>query len=114
MTEKVTSEGIISRVVAVGLRHCTLIYANDVVTFMRPIVTKFRAFSSINEDFGTTSRLCTNLNKCSDNLIKFLEADEAMVAQELGCPIMAFPLRYLGLPLILRKPNSCTVAIHGG
>jgi hypothetical protein len=29
-----------------------------------------------------------------------------LVDQELGCPVLPFPLRYLGLPLGLRKPTT--------
>jgi hypothetical protein len=35
-----------------------------------------------------------------------MEEVPALVDRELGCPILPFPLRYLGLPLGLRKPTA--------
>jgi hypothetical protein len=66
----------------------------------------FRAFTAVIEDFGTASGLRTNIAKCSVNLIRCTDAHEALVAQELRCPMESFPLRYLGLPLSLRKPSA--------
>ncbi|KAM0837796.1 hypothetical protein ACQ4PT_061397 [Festuca glaucescens] len=46
------------------------------------------------------------MDKCSANLIRCTDADVAVVDQELHCPVVPFPLRYLGLPLTLRKPSA--------
>ncbi|KAM0922292.1 hypothetical protein ACQ4PT_006237 [Festuca glaucescens] len=88
------------------MRHRTSIYADDVVTFLRPTVRDLRAFTAMIDDFGTASGLRTNIDKCSGNLIRCTDAHEALVAQELRCPVVPFPLRYLGLPLTLRKPSA--------
>ncbi|KAM0845541.1 hypothetical protein ACQ4PT_056304 [Festuca glaucescens] len=106
MIEKASSEGLLTPPVASGLRHRTSIYADDVVTFLRPSVLDFKVFSAIIQDFGAASGLRTNMDKCSVNLIRYSSADEEVVARELRCPVVPFPLRYLGLPLTLRKPTA--------
>jgi hypothetical protein len=60
---------------------------------------------AVIEDFGTASGLCTNITKCSANLIRCTDAHVALVEQELRTPVEPFPQWYLGLPLSLRKPS---------
>jgi mannosylglycoprotein endo-beta-mannosidase len=103
--EKATQEGHLAHLAVSGLRQHTSIYANDVVTFLRPRVEDLRVFAVIIDDFGATSGLRTNLSKCSAHLIRCLVEVGEMVVQELGCPVLPFPMRYLGLPLGLRKPT---------
>jgi hypothetical protein len=104
--QKAADEGLLSPLAPSGLRHRTSIYADDVVTFVRPSVMDFRTFMAVIEDFGTASGLRTNIAKCSANLIRCTDAHEALVAQELRCPVEYFPLQYLGQPLSLRKPSA--------
>ncbi|KAM0910366.1 hypothetical protein ACQ4PT_014199 [Festuca glaucescens] len=92
MIEKASSEGLLTPLAASGLHHRTSIYADDVVTFLRPTVLDFKVFSVIVQDFGAASGLCTNMDKCSANLIRYSSADEAVVAHELRCPVVPFPL----------------------
>ncbi|KAM0889916.1 hypothetical protein ACQ4PT_027407 [Festuca glaucescens] len=95
MIQKAASEGLLSPLAPSGLRHRTSIYADDVVTFLRPSVMDFRAFTAVIEDFGTASGLRTNIDKCSVNLIRCTDAHETLVAQELRCPVES-----------LRKPSA--------
>ncbi|KAM0899440.1 hypothetical protein ACQ4PT_021303 [Festuca glaucescens] len=81
-------------------------YADDVATFLRPTRTDFRVFAAVVEDFATVSGLRTNMDKCSANLIRCSDADRIIIDQKLQCPVVPFPLRYLGLPLTLRKPSA--------
>jgi hypothetical protein len=69
-------------------------------------VEDLRVFAAIIDDFGVASGLRTNLSKCSTHLIRFPVEVGEMVVQELGCPVLPFPMRYLGLPLGLRKPTA--------
>jgi hypothetical protein len=52
------------------------------------------------------SGLHTNLSKCSAHLIRCSVDVVILVEQELGCQVLHFPLRYLGLPLGLREPTA--------
>jgi hypothetical protein len=106
MIQKAADERLLTPLAQIGLRLRTSVYADDVVTFLRPTVLDFRVFSGIVDDFGAASGLCVNMEKCSANLIRCSNADLDVVDRELRCPVVDFPLRYLGLPLTLRKPTA--------
>ena len=103
LIERATACGLLTPLAEMGLRHRTSIYADDVVTFLRPLERDLRVFARLLDDFGLASGLRANIEKCSAHLIRCGEQEAAMVVQELHCPLMPFPLRYLGLPLSLRK-----------
>ena len=103
LIERATACGLLSPLADTGLRHRTSIYADDVVTFLRPLERDLRVVAQLLDDFGLVSGLRANLEKCSAHLIRCGEAEAALVARELHCPLLPFPLRYLGLPLSLRK-----------
>jgi hypothetical protein len=106
MIEKASSMGLLTPLAESGLRHRTSIYADDVVVFLRPVVLDLKVFAAIIQDFGDASGLRTNMEKCSANLIRCSSTDEEIIDHELRCPVVPFPLRYLGLPLTLRKPTA--------
>src|SRR4051812_8526493 len=83
MIVRAESRGLLTRLAANGLQHRTLIYADDVVTFLRPSAVDFQVISRIIEDFGVASGLRKNFNKCSANLIRCSIEDRDLVAQEL-------------------------------
>jgi hypothetical protein len=72
-------------------------------TFLRTSVADFRAFTMIVNYLGLASTLHTNLNKYSTHLIHCSEEEVILVDHQLQCPMQAFPLCHLGLPLGLRK-----------
>jgi hypothetical protein len=106
MLEKATQAGQLAPLAGTGLGQHTSIYADDVVAFIRPHVDDLRTFAAIVDDFGVASGLRTNLAKCSAHLIRCSMDVAANVDRELGCPVLPFLLRYLGLPLGLRKPTA--------
>jgi hypothetical protein len=106
MLERATQEGQLAPLADTGLRQRTSIYADDVVFFLKPRVDDLRTFAAIVDDFGVASGLRTNLNKCFAHLIRCPVDVATQVDRELGCPMLPFPLRYLDLPLGLRKPTA--------
>jgi hypothetical protein len=94
MIEKATATGLLTPLALMGLRLRTSMYADDVVNFLRPTALDFRVFSAIMDDFGAVSGLCTNMDKCSANLIRCSDANMAVVDHEQHCPVVPFPLRY--------------------
>jgi hypothetical protein len=106
MLEKATQEGQLAPLADTALCQRTSIYADDVVAFIRPHVDELRTVAAIVGDFGVASGLHTNLAKCSAHLIRCSMDVAAHVDRELGCLVLPFPLRYLGLPLGLRKPTA--------
>jgi hypothetical protein len=94
MIEKATATGLLTPLALMGLRLRTSMYAENVVNFLRPIALDFRVFSAIMDDFGAVLGLCTNMDKCSANLIRCSDANMAVVDHEQHCPVVPFPLRY--------------------
>ena len=82
-----------------------LMFADDVMIFLKPNERDMNMCASILTLFGEASGLRVNLAKsavypirCSDEIMESVE-------RALGCPRGAFPCKYLGLPLTLRKQS---------
>uniref|UniRef100_A0A453BP67 Reverse transcriptase domain-containing protein n=1 Tax=Aegilops tauschii subsp. strangulata TaxID=200361 RepID=A0A453BP67_AEGTS len=95
--------GVLAPLAPTGLRNRTSIFADDVVTFIRPGAQSIQACSLLLQDFGKASGLHTNLGKCSAHPIRCTDEQIGTIVAELGCPVLGWPCRYLGLPLGLRK-----------
>jgi hypothetical protein len=106
MIERAASDGLLWALTAGGLRHCTSMYADDVVTFVRPTRLNLLTCSAIVEDFGVASGLCTNLAKCSIHPICCTPEQVALARGILGCEVGSLPFQYLGLPLGIRKVSA--------
>jgi hypothetical protein len=52
--------------------------------------------------FGEASGLCVNYRKTSATLIREQDGDVVRVAETLGCEVVGFPIKYLGMQLALR------------
>jgi hypothetical protein len=61
------------------MRHYTSIYANNVVTFLRPSPNDFGVFSVIVEDFEAVSGLHTGFEKCSANLGRCTDTEKSLL-----------------------------------
>ncbi|KAM0825706.1 hypothetical protein ACQ4PT_069378 [Festuca glaucescens] len=81
-------------------------YADDVVTFIRPSKGDLLTCASIVDDFGVASGLRTNLAKCSIHPIRCTTEQVELARRVLGCEVASFPFKYLGLPLGLRKVTA--------
>ncbi|KAM0913456.1 hypothetical protein ACQ4PT_012157 [Festuca glaucescens] len=65
MFERAADVGLLTELSPSGFRHRTSMYADDVVTFIRPTRLDLQTCAQIVEDFGVASGLRTNLAKCS-------------------------------------------------
>jgi hypothetical protein len=81
------------------------LYADDVVLFCHPTHADTAAVREILLLFGRASGLQVNYNKSAAALIHGEETDAAIVTAGLGCPIVAMPMTYLGIPLTIRRPT---------
>ncbi|KAM0833253.1 hypothetical protein ACQ4PT_064373 [Festuca glaucescens] len=106
MVQMVASEGFLLDLGARGLHHRSAIFADGVVTFLRPTCMDVATCAALVEDFREASGLRTNFAKCAAHLIRCGPEQSAMVQQGLHYEIKAFPCTYLGLPLGLRKPTA--------
>jgi hypothetical protein len=110
MLERAAAVGLLTELSASGFRHRTSMYADDVVTFIRPTEVDLRACTQIVEDFGVALGLRTNLAKCLLHPIRCSQDQVALASSILGCEVASFPFKYLGLPFGLRKVTrlSCS------
>lgn len=73
------------------------------------LASEAAAIKEILKIFGEASGLRINLSKCS--ITPVYGADQAMpeLQQILGCQVVEFPTKYLGLPLGTRKISKTYV-----
>lgn len=97
--KKASSDGVLRRMSAREIKFQCSMYADDVILFIHPTVQDARAVKEILTIFGEASGLQTNLAKCS--ITPIYGGEEALpdIVQILGCQVLEFPIRYLGLPL---------------
>ncbi|KAM0827482.1 hypothetical protein ACQ4PT_068191 [Festuca glaucescens] len=106
LIQRATADGLLAHLVPRGLRHCTSMYGDDVVTFLKPDRLDLLTCAAIVEDFGEASGLRTNLAKCSVHPIRCSPQHIELSHDILRCEVAAWPCKYLGLPLGLRKPTA--------
>lgn len=68
-----------------------ILYANDVILFIRPTLQEARAVKEIPSIFGQASGLHTNLAKCSITAIYGGEETLPDIVSILGCQVQTFP-----------------------
>jgi len=89
------------------VQHQRSFYADDVILFAAPTEREGHAVAKLLSIFGQASGLCTNLQKCSVTAIFDPGNMMADFQREFPCPVVEFPVKYLGLPLSLKKiPKS--------
>jgi mannosylglycoprotein endo-beta-mannosidase len=104
--ERAAADGLLAHLARRGLRHRTSMYADDVVTFLKPDRLDLLTCAAIVEDFGEASGLRTNLAKCSVHPIRCSPQQIDLAHDILRCEVAVWPCKYLGLPLGLRKPTA--------
>uniref|UniRef100_A0A453EL27 Reverse transcriptase domain-containing protein n=1 Tax=Aegilops tauschii subsp. strangulata TaxID=200361 RepID=A0A453EL27_AEGTS len=82
------------------------LYADDVILLCHPSPDDIVAVKEILQLFGRASGLHVNFQKSVAALIRCDIVDAAHAVAHLGCPIVEFPLTYLGIPLTLRRPTA--------
>lgn len=88
--------------------HHLSLYADDATLFLSPISLDLLTIRAILQVFGEASGLQTNLAKSIVSPIRCSPQQLRLIADELQCPSVDFPCKYLGLPLSLRKPTKTT------
>jgi hypothetical protein len=85
------------------MRYQVLLYADDLVIFIAPLLQDAKAVRAILEIFTVLSRLCTIIAKCSLSPICCSEEDADCVQQAFPCQVTPFPCKNLGVPLSVYK-----------
>jgi hypothetical protein len=81
----------------------TSLYADDAVLFLNPVRAEVEAILRILHDFGLATGLRINIAKCSIAPIRCNEVNLDDVLAPFAGERVAFPIRYLGMPLCLGR-----------
>lgn len=103
MISKASVDGLLLPLSRRSLQHRVSIYADDVVLFLQPTEMDMNITSDILGLFGEASGLKTNFQKSNIYPIHCADSDLSAVHDSLGCDLLEFPCKYLGLPLSLHK-----------
>lgn len=82
------------------------LYTDDILLFCHPSTGDINAVKSILKIFGQASGLLVNYSKSSAALLHCDVEEAELVATGLGCPVVALPMTYLGIPLMVRRPAT--------
>uniref|UniRef100_A0A8R7K072 Reverse transcriptase domain-containing protein n=1 Tax=Triticum urartu TaxID=4572 RepID=A0A8R7K072_TRIUA len=104
--ERATTRGLLEPLAHIGMRQRLSIFADDVVVFIKPKPMELHICKNILVMFGEASGLRINMVKSVALPIRCNDQEAAMVCEGLGCPRGNFPIKYLGLPLSLRKQSA--------
>jgi hypothetical protein len=102
LISKAVSQQLLLPLVSCSALQRLSVYADDVVLFTRPTTPNLVAIREMLRVFGHASGLHVNYGKSSATVIRGDEQDEQRTAEILGCPMVQFPIKYLGLQLALR------------
>ncbi|WVZ88874.1 hypothetical protein U9M48_035341 [Paspalum notatum var. saurae] len=103
LVTKASEEGHLQPLSSKSLHHRISLYADDVVLFLRPAANDIMVLLDILNLFGDASGLRTNVQKSSVLPIQCTEEDMSIIQNSLPCEIHDFPIKYLGIPLSLKK-----------
>jgi hypothetical protein len=100
---KASEEGLLQSLSSRSIQHRLSLYVDDVVIFLRPAAFDIDLMGEILQLSGQASGLKTNIQKSSVAPIQCSATDMETIQQHIPCQIEGFPLKYLGLPLSLKK-----------
>lgn len=103
LVAKASADGVLRLMEPDGVKYQCSLYADDVILFIRPTPQEATAIREILTIFGNATGLNTNLAKCSITPIYGGEDAMGDIVQILQCQVKDFPVRYLGLPLSIRR-----------
>jgi hypothetical protein len=86
-----------------GILFWATLYVDNIILFLSPVLGDLQITRTIFDLFWDASGLACNLGKCQILPIRY-SADQLLVASNmLPCPVVEFPIKYLGIPLALGK-----------
>lgn len=106
MVELAASHAIFTPLARSGMQQRILMFADDVMLFIKPNDIDLRVLALILQIFGEVSGLVVNLSKSVAMPIRYNAVAMRRVEAILGCPAGSCPCKYLGLPLTIRRQTS--------
>jgi hypothetical protein len=94
---------LFSRFGVQSIRHQTSLYIDGFIKFISPTSTDLRLCQTIFQVFEEASGLGCNLSKCQMAPIRCTSDQILVAAYAFPCQVMDFPIKYLGLPLSVKK-----------
>jgi len=104
---KAQNDSVLQPIGVPAIKHHCSLYADDAILLLSPSANEARAVKLILELFADASGLVTNVSKCSITPIFGDPAAIEAFHEILPCPIVDFPIRYLGVPLSTRPLPKC-------
>jgi hypothetical protein len=99
--EMATANGILSPLRGRNAKLRLSLYADDAIIFINPVQEKVSALFGILEQFGSTTGLKLNLDKCTVAPIRCGDLNLDHILMNFAGKKVNFPISYLGLPLTL-------------
>ncbi|BAH92770.1 Os04g0563500 [Oryza sativa Japonica Group] len=87
----------------------TSLYADDAIIFFHPSSMDAASIRCLLSMMGAATGLVSNYSKSSITPIHCSQEQIDEVADVLGCPVRQLPIKYLGLPLSVRKPVKADI-----
>lgn len=97
------ANGVLRRLTDRQAASSISLFVDDVVIFFHPDLSELGVVSSLLDYYGAVSGLRTNFAKCQAAPIQCTPDITGLIGSTLDCPVTTFPIKYLGLPLSLRK-----------
>jgi hypothetical protein len=105
MFEVAASRGVLIPLARVGMKKHLSIFADDVVLLVKPNPVDLAVCKCIFKLFGEAAGRKINMCKSAALPIRCSEEEITTTCNELQCPLGSFLIKYLGLPLSLRKQS---------
>lgn len=103
LLEQATTEGILKPLPGSLARLRVSLYADDAIVFANPKRQEIDTLLELLRLFGDSTGLHVSLPKSSVVPIRCDDIDLALVMENFGGHAADFPIRYLGLPVILGR-----------
>ena len=103
LLSRATDLGLLSKVGGWLLRFRVSMYADGAAVFNKPTKKDMDNLTEILKEFGNAIGLHTNINKSTVTPISCANIDIDHLFQTLPMPRANFPIKYLGLPLSVRR-----------
>jgi hypothetical protein len=109
---KAEEHGLLQPISSYSIHHRISLYADDVALFLKPEPSDLNIDVMILDLFGEASGLRTNIVKSSIVPVRCTPTDLNLVQQLLPCKLEAFPIKYLGFHLSLKKLSKAQLQPH--
>ena len=99
--EVATRKGLLHKIRGRGAMMWTSLYADDAAVFLAPIKRDVDNLANILRGFGEVTGLCTNFQKSWVVPIRCRHLHHDTILQNFPAARASFPIKYLGLPLLV-------------